>query len=118
MFECHLESGFLFKQIIDSFKGLVVDGNLECTAEGLSIQALDPKHVALVAMSLSHIPFDHFRCDQPISLGMNLQKISMFLKKTGRDDSMILKWEDSADILTFVFENKKSGNMARLGTFS
>lgn len=116
MFECRLATGFIFKQIVESIKDLVGDVNLDCSTEELSIQCMDSAHVALVSMSLSHSAFEQFRCDRSISLGMNLPNIAKIFKMMGRDDTMVLKAEDSADKLNLMFENDKSGTIADFGT--
>lgn len=57
---------------VDSIKELVTDTNLECSATGIMLQAMDSSHVALVSLSLKNEGFDLFRCDRNISLGLNL----------------------------------------------
>ena len=57
---------------VDSIKELVTDTNLECSATGIMLQAMDSSHVALVSLSLKTEGFDMFRCDRNISLGLNL----------------------------------------------
>ena len=57
---------------VDSIKELVTDTNLECSATGIMLQAMDSSHVALVSLSLKNEGFELFRCDRNISLGLNL----------------------------------------------
>ena len=57
---------------VDSIKDLVTDTNLECSATGIMLQAMDSSHVALVSLTLKSDGFDMFRCDRNISLGLNL----------------------------------------------
>ncbi len=57
---------------IDSIKDLVTDTNLECSATGIVLQAMDSSHVSLVSLSLQKEGFDMFRCDRNLSLGLNL----------------------------------------------
>ena len=64
--------GAIFKKIVDSIKDLVSDTNLECASNGITLQAMDSSHVALVALSLKNEGFEMYRCDRNISLGMNL----------------------------------------------
>ena len=52
MFEARLEDGSLFRKIIESLKDLVKMVNIDVTSKGLSIQAMDSCHVALVSLQL------------------------------------------------------------------
>ena len=117
MFEARLISGKIFRQIVDSIKDLVTDGNIDCTPEEISIQCMDSSHVSLVAVSLSQSAFDHYRCDRTLSLGFNSNNMSKILKMMGRDDILILKAEDEGDVMTMMFENPKTETIADFGTF-
>ena len=57
---------------VDSIKELVDDTNLECSASGIQLQAMDSSHVALVSLYLKMEGFDMFRADRNISLGLKL----------------------------------------------
>lgn len=54
---------------------MVTDANFDCSPTGFSLQAMDSSHVSLVALLLRADGFDHYRCDRPISMGMNLQNM-------------------------------------------
>jgi len=112
MFEARLNQGRIFKQLIESIKDLVQDANIDCTEDDISIQAMDSSHVSLVAVTLRHSGFDHYRCDRPISLGLNSANMSKILKCAGNDDEITLKAEDTADSLTLMFESPKQDRIA------
>ena len=67
-------------QVLDSIKDLVSEANFECSTNGFSLQAMDSSHVSLVALNLKADGFEHFRCDRPISMGMNLGNMAKCLK--------------------------------------
>jgi proliferating cell nuclear antigen len=50
MFEARLEEGVQFKKIVDAIKELVKNVNLDMNSGGISLQAMDSSHVALVAL--------------------------------------------------------------------
>lgn len=83
----------------------MTDANFDCNASGINLQAMDSSHVSLVGMSLRADGFEHFRCDRALSLGINLASMSKILKCAGNDDVVTLKAEDSADLVTFMFES-------------
>ena len=43
-----------------------------CVCAGISCQAMDNSHVALVAMELNSEGFEPYRCDRNITLGIKL----------------------------------------------
>lgn len=115
MFEAKLGQGKTFKQVIESIKDLVTDANLDVSEEELSIQCMDGSHVALVAVQLGAAAFEHYRCDRPLSLGLNSGNLSKILKMMKKDDALILKAEDDPDALTLMFEDPNQETIADFG---
>ena len=115
MFEARLENGMTFKLIIEALKDLVNEGNIDCTKEEITLQAMDAAHVALVSMGLNAAAFAHYRCDRTVTLGVSSENLSKILKMMTKDDQLILKAEDEGDSLTIMFENAKNENIADFG---
>jgi len=112
MFEARLVQGSVFKKIIEAIKDLVQDANIDCTADEISVQAMDSSHVSLVQVMLQSNGFDHYRCDRAISLGFNSINMSKILKCAGNDDVITLKADDSAETLTLMFEAPSQDRIA------
>eukprot|EP00996_Jenningsia_fusiforme_P001089 NODE_1996_length_1331_cov_75.313573_g1812_i0.p1 GENE.NODE_1996_length_1331_cov_75.313573_g1812_i0~~NODE_1996_length_1331_cov_75.313573_g1812_i0.p1 ORF type:complete len:286 (+),score=83.76 NODE_1996_length_1331_cov_75.313573_g1812_i0:75-860(+) len=106
MFEATLEQGQLLKKILEAVKDLVTEANLECSASGIQLQAMDTSHVSLVTLLLKGSGFERYRCDRNTTLGLNLNSMSKILKCAGNDDSITLRSQDDGDTVTFVFESK------------
>jgi len=106
MFEAKLSHASILKKILDAIKDLVTDANFDCSANGISLQAMDSSHVSLVALLLRKDGFDFYRCDRNLSLGINLGSMAKILKCAGNDDRVTIRAEDSADVVTFIFESK------------
>ena len=66
---------------------------------------MDNSHVALVSLLLRSDGFEPYRCDRNLPLGINLNSLSKILKCAGNDDTITLKAEDTADVLSLVFES-------------
>lgn len=109
MLEARLTEGIILKKIVEAIKDLVTDVNIDCTPTGLSLQAMDSSHVALVALSLSSEGFEKFRCDKSMTLGLNIGNLSKVMKLGENDDTIILKADQDPSHLTIIFENKKKG---------
>jgi proliferating cell nuclear antigen len=60
VFEAKLAEGIVLKKIVEAIKDLVTDVNLDTTPNGLSLQAMDSSHVALVSLILKTEGFDTY----------------------------------------------------------
>ena len=107
MFVSKLKEGVLLKKLIESIKELVTDINLDITGAGVSLQAMDSSHVALVTLSLTSEGFEEYRCDKQMTLGVNILQLSKIMKCGGNEDSIILRAEVEPSNLNIQFENKK-----------
>jgi len=61
MFEARLTNASTLKKIVESIKDLVSEVNLEAAPTGLSMQAMDSSHVALVCLDLQCGGFEEYR---------------------------------------------------------
>ncbi|KAF8585994.1 proliferating cell nuclear antigen [Ramaria rubella] len=112
MLEARLEAASVLKRLLDAIKELVTDANFECSEEGISLQAMDNSHVALVAVNLEAEGFKSYRCDRPMPLGVNLGSLTKVLKCAKDDDIVTLKATDNGDILNLIYEAKNSDRVA------
>ena len=95
----------MLKKIVDAVKDLVTDANIEINESGLTVQAIDSSHVSLVSLQMNPHLFGHFRCDKPMTLGINLGNFAKILKCAGNDDSITLKAQEEGEILTIAFDS-------------
>ena len=105
MFHAKLNEGILIKKLIDSIKDLVSDINLEISPMGISLQAMDSSHVALVTLNLSSEGFEAYRCDKPMTLGVSISNLAKVLRCGGNEDSLTLSCEEDPSKLKVKFEN-------------
>ncbi|RDB30609.1 Proliferating cell nuclear antigen [Hypsizygus marmoreus] len=112
MLEAKLAEAGTLKKLLDAIKELVTDANFECNEEGITLQAMDNSHVALVAVLLEATGFKRYRCDRPMPLGVNLTSLTKVLKCAKDDDECTLKAADEADVLNLVYEAKNSDRIA------
>ena len=105
MFTATLTQGIIIKKLVDSIKDLVSDINLDVSAQGISLQAMDSSHVALVILHLSSEGFEVYRCDKQLTLGVSITNLSKVLRCGGNEDSITLSCEDDPSKLKVKFEN-------------
>jgi len=106
MFEAKISRAATLKKIVTAISELITDAKFECSASGMSLQAMDAAHVSLVALLLRKDGFEDYRCDRNITLGINLDAMTKVLKCAGNDDSVTMKAQDDGDSVTFIFESK------------
>jgi len=99
-----LKQAGLLKKILDSIKDLVTEANFECSPSGITLQALDSSHVALVSMLLRKEGFDKYVCNKSLTLGINLASMSKIFKCSSNDDTVTIKSSDE-DTVEFIFES-------------
>ncbi|CAH1793331.1 unnamed protein product [Owenia fusiformis] len=105
MFEARLAQGAVLKKVLESVKDLLTEGIWDCQGTGMSLQAMDASHVALVALKLQSDGFDTYRCDRNQSMGISLTNMSKILKCAGNDDGITIKAVDNSDTVSFMFES-------------
>lgn len=86
--------------------------NYKGSEAGLQLQAMDNSHVSLVSLSLRAEGFENYRCDRNMSMGMNLASLAKIMKCSNNDDVVTIKAQDSADVVTFVFESKNGDRVS------
>ncbi|KAI8835530.1 proliferating cell nuclear antigen, C-terminal domain-containing protein [Chytridium lagenaria] len=107
MLEATIEQAITLKKAIDAVKELVTDANFDCQESGISLQAMDNSHVALVSLLLRSSAFHPFRCDHQFSIGINLNSLTKILKCANNDDTVTIRGDSGLDTLTLVFDSKK-----------
>ena len=91
MFEATLREASTLKKIIDAIKDLVTDVNIDVTPQGLSLQAMDSSHVALVSLTLGQGGFENYRADRAMTLGISITNLAKVLKLASNEDKIIMK---------------------------
>ena len=91
MFEAKINDGTILKRIVDAIKDLVQDVNLDISTSGISLQAMDSSHVALVQMHLDRAGFSTYNIDKNLTIGLSIQNLSKVMKLVNSNDSITLR---------------------------
>ena len=108
MFRAQLNEGVILKKIVEAIKDIVSNVNIDAGPNGISMQAMDPSHVALVNLSLKAEGFQDYRADKTFPLGIKLANLHKILKCAGNDDIITLECEDEPSQLTLKFDSQSS----------
>ena len=57
-----------------------------------------------VSLVLRESAFSEFKCDRPVSLGMNIDSLTKILKMTGPSDSLKIRHKADSDVMNFQCE--------------
>jgi proliferating cell nuclear antigen len=106
MFEAKIADATTLRKLIEAIKDLVKNANIDVSPNGISIQAMDSSHVALVSLNMKQNGFESYRCDKAMTLGLSIENISKILKCAGNDDYITLHCEEEPSSLSFTFESK------------
>lgn len=80
MFEAKLANAALLKKVLNAIKDLLNEASWDCTDNGMSLQAMDSSHVALVSVKMEAEGFEEYRCDRSINMGINLTRYEPFIR--------------------------------------
>lgn len=112
MLEAKFEEASLFKRIIDGFKDCVQLVNFQCKEDGIIAQAVDDSRVLLVSLEIGIEAFQEYRCDHPVTLGIDLTSLSKILRCGNNSDTLTLIAEDTPDSVLLLFEDTKRERIA------
>jgi len=103
MLEVTFEDANTLRKITDAVKDLVDDVTINAGPNGISLQAMDGTHVALVSLDLKDSGFQDYRSDQNFEIGIRLKQLYRILKISGRGDSLTLNYKADASTLSLKF---------------
>lgn len=107
MFEAKLEEASGFKKIVEAFREMIGECNLDCSESGIALQSLDKSHIVLVSLLLGPEMFLEYRCDHSVTLGVNVASLSTVLRCGSNDDQLTIRSEDQPNELDLTFEDHK-----------
>jgi proliferating cell nuclear antigen len=115
MFLARFNQASILKKIVDSIKELVNNVNIDAGPTAISMQAMDPSHVALVSLTLKEQGFAEYRSDGVLTLGIAVQNLAKVLKLADSDDELTLKAEEQdPSFMTLIFEDNSNIILHRL----
>jgi len=92
MFQAKARADIL-KEVVNVVSTLVDEAKFCMNAEGLTLKAVDPAHIAMVDLSLGKDAFEEFKADE-VEIGIDIDKLSQFLKLARSDDIIDLKHDE------------------------
>jgi len=113
MFQATISKALIFKKVIEAIRELVTDVNFEVSQLGISLQAMDASHVALVAFLLKREQFEEYQCPHSHVFGINITNLSKILKCADNDDRVTIKYDPAGSKVTFLFEGRQDEKISQ-----
>ena len=118
VFEAKLKDTITLRKIIEAIKEIVKDINIEIKTNGITIQAMDVPHVALIHVELKEEGFVTYKAptsitigtsDQsPVNIGVNTENLLKAIKLANDGDSVTLKTNEEATKLNLSFQSESN----------
>ena len=100
MFQAKARADIL-KEVVNVVSTLVDEAKFIVNANGLSIRAVDPAHIAMVDLTLGKEAFEEFKADES-EIGLDIDKLSQFLKLAKSDEIVSLTHDEDKRRLNIV----------------
>jgi len=113
MFQAKLNEVHVLKKIVEAIKDIVNVVNIDANPNGLSFQAMDLSHVALVSLVLHAQGFQQYRADKNFPLGIKLANLHKILKCADNTDIVTMECEDEPQQLHFKFESQRQDKLSK-----
>ncbi|MEM3313375.1 MAG: hypothetical protein QXT48_03265, partial [Thermoplasmatales archaeon] len=72
---------------------LVQEARVDFKSDGISSKVMDPARVAMISLEIKKDAFQEFNVDGEDSLGLDIEKMRNFLRLTGPDDIIDIKFD-------------------------
>ena len=113
MFQAKLNEVQVLKKIVEAIKDIVNVVNIDASPNGLSFQAMDLSHVALVSLILRADGFQHYKADKNFPFGIKLANLHKILKCADNSDIVTMECEDEPQQLHFKFESQRQDKLSK-----
>lgn len=97
------------KKVFSTIKDLIDEANLNWNDDGVSFQAMDSSHIALVSVFLQGSGFDEYLCEKKTTLGLSFKSMDLILSTLKNEEKLVLSSSKDSDELCFDCRDKKGG---------
>jgi len=108
MFKFAVDDAKRYKNATDAIVNLIDEGQLEVSADGLFLRAMDPSQIAMVSFSMPKSAFSDYNAPTPSAkVGLNFDNLSKILSRTRGAEKLEISREDNKLQLRFVGNRRK-----------
>ena len=107
-----MEEAPAFKDAIEAVVNLVEEGVFEVGENGLSLKAMDPSQISMVAFSMPKAMFSEYEAGEQKRIGVDISKLSKVLARGNSGESVELATEEGR--LNIAFKGNKMKRVFKL----
>ncbi len=114
MFEATINDTKSFRNSIEAIAALIDEGTFHIDSTGMKLRAMDPSQIALVDFELPAKAFEKFKCDKPLTLGVDFAELSKITRRSRPEDKiditidtrlkMVFRGETRREFTTSIIE--------------
>jgi len=104
MFKAELNDPNILRTSFDAISSIVDEVQIQISAEGLRLDALDRSHITYVHLELKSELFDEYVCDEPEKINVDTEELMKVLKRAKANDRVILSTDEGNLIVQFEGE--------------
>lgn len=86
-----------FKTLIEALKELLVDTTIIFDETGMKIFTVDTAHIVVIHLKLDADKFEHYYCEKPMSIGINMILFYKIIKTINSNDTLTLFMNSNPD---------------------
>ncbi|ABA27225.1 proliferating cell nuclear antigen (nucleomorph) [Bigelowiella natans] len=95
-------------KLFESMKDLLSESTFEFKENFLTIQSIDHSHITLLEVDIQADYFENFKEFVGTKFKINFQGLIKALKTSTNEDSVMMKYDETTNFFSLVFENKDS----------
>lgn len=112
MFEATVSDTKSWKNSVEAIAALIDEGTLQVDSSGIKLRAMDPSQIALVDFLLPSKAFEKFKCENPMSLGIDFTELSKITKRSRPEDKIDMSLKDNRLKIVYRGETKRQFTIA------
>lgn len=86
-----------FKTLVEALKELIVDTSIVFDETGMKIFTVDTAHIVVIHLKLDADKFEHFYCEKPMTIGINMILFHKIIKTISSNDTLTLFMSNNSD---------------------
>jgi proliferating cell nuclear antigen len=90
MFEATINDTKSWRNSVEAIAALIDEGTFQIDSAGLKLRAMDPSQIALVDFEIPAKAFEKFKCDKPMTLGVDFGELSKITRRSKPEDKIDL----------------------------
>jgi proliferating cell nuclear antigen len=118
MFEATINDTKSWRNSVEAIAALIDEGTFQIDSSGLKLRAMDPSQIALVDFEIPSKAFEKFKCEKPLTIGIDFTELSKITKRSRPEDKidlsidtrlkMVFRGETKREFTTSIVESKSS----------